>query len=861
MPYEDFTTFTEVESTGNNFWSQTSTRNTFTGIIGTDDSHVYKDFGAGYFGDYEHWLDIEITSITGSNDRAIIWAVSNAIGAYDVSVGQILQIRTSSGTKFSIYLTDKGNSNEVSAYGLFDPNTSYYIKIYRSGTSVTFKVYPSASDRENDTNVITTQSITGQTTTWRYLYGGMGGKFGSSNPLSGYVKNLDLNEGVEEEDTLSVSDSIILNLSKESQEESDTINLTDEIHINFITQQEEVDTFTLNDEIEFLISTNLADPLSLSDVIQVDAIETSINDLNNKFAMVNGNLLDLNNDIRTLREEKSNLKNDVRFLKLYQVAGEAGYQSLGKTYIKVFIDSVEQTDVDVNTITISKSLNSPHTASFVLGRAYDDTKPSMETYIEITYDTWVLYTGYITQITPTDSPDSIKIMCQDEYWKQNKTQKYFHIGHKPTDDRELYYNTISEALTACGVDFGIGNFIPQTMNCFGEGTSNCISQLITNAGNYGWFYDVDTTKKLWVAEAGSVVTLERQEIDKNIGLYQVLRHSFRESIENIVNKFRVQMGNITVRKFSNGGGSKEYVGYNYRYFNSSASPAWDTTYERLAINSDDDSGLFHHPVSQNELYKDVFTKYSLPALNSELESWTDRFPPLVTVTIPFGFWQPSLGVSNKILSGEIGNLTEGFTIDYENGILQFNEPIYLFETDAETGQMTNIRRPTIHLQLWKKQYHSNTETPATNPETTISNPLMFFTDKKGDYPETILKNLELGGLGIQVGGWYISGYDDEENPIWKYVPSWDDTAFANDLVNWQLSKRCDVRITGEVELTIDALCFYDIDLTNRVSIPGVTDSALNIKTINYNIGSWRATLQLENDKYYNRSVSIPSHGE
>ncbi|GAG07768.1 unnamed protein product, partial [marine sediment metagenome] len=266
----------------------------------------------------------------------------------------------------------------------------------------------------------------------------------------------------------------------------------------------------------------------------------------------------------------------------------------------------------------------------------DNTKPSQESIVEIKYHIWTLYKGYITQITPTNNPDSIKIICQDKYWKQNKTKKYFHVGHRPTDNFELYYNYISQGLSACGASFGIGSFVPQTMNLFGTRESDAITDLVTNSGNYAWYYNVTGTKKLWTSGQGSIINLEKQEIGKNLGLYQVIRHSFKESIENIVNKFRVQMGDRVVRRFNNTGGTKEYAGHEYEYFYGSVSPAWDATYERLAQNSEDGKGVFHHPASQNDLYEDVFVKYNLPYLNSELESWSDRYPPLVSILVPFG---------------------------------------------------------------------------------------------------------------------------------------------------------------------------------------------------------------------------------
>ncbi|GAG12174.1 unnamed protein product, partial [marine sediment metagenome] len=120
---------------------------------------------------------------------------------------------------------------------------------------------------------------------------------------------------------------------------------------------------------------------------------------------------------------------------------------------------------------------------------------------------------------------------------------------------------------------------------------------------------------------------------------------------------------------------------------------------------------------------------------------------------------------------------------------------------------------------------------------------------------------ELSGLGIQIGGWYISGRDDEDNPIWTYVPSWNDTAFATDYANWQLSKNCDKKINGSIDLTIDAVQFYDITLDKRIMIEGIIENPLNIIGITYNIGSWIASVQLENGRYYKRSTSIQSRGE
>jgi hypothetical protein len=202
-----------------------------------------------------------------------------------------------------------------------------------------------------------------------------------------------------------------------------------------------------------------------------------------------------------------------------------------------------------------------------------------------------------------------------------------------------------------------------------------------------------------------------------------------------------------------------------------------------------------------------------------------------------------------------GRLKTGFTIDYENNLLTFSEPIFCVQKNGY-GEVTAIRRPQVYVCLYKKKYYTHTSDPTSNPTQDITNPLMFFTSVMGSYPITIMNNLNLTNLGIQVGGWYR-----ESDTTWKLVPSWNDTAFAQDYANWQLSKNCDKKYSGNIELTLDAFCYYGIELNKRLMINNVLDSALNIDSITLNISSFTASISLKNGRYYNRTVSVQSRGE
>lgn len=617
-----------------------------------------------------------------------------------------------------------------------------------------------------------------------------------------------------------------------------------------------------------------------------ETVKTEAVDINNKFNncieisenvdnivnWVKQEIKDVNNDFRSKLETRYNINNDFRMVSSWQVPqeGEIGFQSAGKTEIKVYINSAEQTDADIDSLSINQILNGAATASFNLGRPYDGTKPDIESPVEIKYKGILLYKGYITEINPGDSPESIRINCEDEYWKLNKDKKYFLVGRKPADANEFYYETINEALNELGLDYGIGDFIPQTMDLYGSGLSDSISNLVQNSGNFSWFIKPDGTKILWQGGQGNIINLERQELGKNIGLYQVIRHNISENISNIVNKLRVLMGNWTIRKISDdvttGLGTNSYSFIYPISYETYAVPAWDKDLEKLAKDSSDGYGYDHQ--DPNKDYSEVFRKFWIPEFESgwtiieeHTESLTDIYPPLVRVTC-----------------GEYWNqrdvyITDGFSIDYgfkapgyPLGTQNIGRPSVTF-SEPQINYFTNFSKEVVRvtpcivkLYLWKELRWSYTAEDQTNldqePVEDINNPLMFYTDKMGSYPETILEDLNLSGLSIQEG----FTIKDEEGNIIDQVPSWDDTDFAKDYANWQLSKSYYKKINGSIDLTIDTMIFYNINLSNRIKIEGIVDP-INITSINYNFNNFTASLNLELYSYYKRSESIPYRGE
>ena len=161
-PYEDFTTFTEVDPGS----TVSVAANTITGAqvdVKNSDTYVYKDYGAGYFGDFTHQFSAKATMDEGTADVIWVWGLTNTVddyGAWAAGIGFGFYGQSWSRT----VVQEKGGSTDFSTQ--LSNNTIYYFTITRSGTSLTATVY-SDSGR---TNTVYTHNITVASTTYRYLY-------------------------------------------------------------------------------------------------------------------------------------------------------------------------------------------------------------------------------------------------------------------------------------------------------------------------------------------------------------------------------------------------------------------------------------------------------------------------------------------------------------------------------------------------------------------------------------------------------------------------------------------------------------------------------------------------------------------
>jgi hypothetical protein len=196
-PTEDLTTFTEVDE--NSDITVTADRATATSMRLDAFSHVYKDFGAGHFGDYQHLFTVGVSAMSGDGYRCYSHTLSNQVGSgSDYTTGQsCYHIRYTSGSYRVAYREyDGGISTDEVVYSTTSPVCTHYVTMARSGTIGTCDVY---SDAERTTLISGgALTLTVATTPYRYGYALASYDYDSPpyNAYTGtwFVEDIDLQE-------------------------------------------------------------------------------------------------------------------------------------------------------------------------------------------------------------------------------------------------------------------------------------------------------------------------------------------------------------------------------------------------------------------------------------------------------------------------------------------------------------------------------------------------------------------------------------------------------------------------------------------------------------------------------------------
>jgi len=193
-PTENFETYEEQDDST---WLTVTVPKIAGASVGrNDDAYVYKDFTASHFNAIDTLSEIQIQtgSLSGclGGGPGFTNTVNDMTGLASTDMNVFLRMT------FKIYLI-RGSYSANDSTGELAADTTYYLRTQRTAASDTFtvEIYPTSSDRTNETNIVDTLTLSNFGTATRYQY-----CFGFNNyndnaggqTLNGFVQNVDLQE-------------------------------------------------------------------------------------------------------------------------------------------------------------------------------------------------------------------------------------------------------------------------------------------------------------------------------------------------------------------------------------------------------------------------------------------------------------------------------------------------------------------------------------------------------------------------------------------------------------------------------------------------------------------------------------------
>ena len=196
--YEDFTTYTEVEP--DNRIQKTATH--IDHLAKRDeDSYLYKDKGVDHFGNFEHLVDVKLVDSVEGGSLGCVWALTNDLDdMYALRIGGKTAVWVNTYYTIAwpcrIQLREEYGSSGYSDDSIeLIINTMYYLKIAKSGISLTCTIYESAADRSNNVNIKDTLTLVLHADhSFRYVFGCNTFNSGDYAGLNNDIENLDLQE-------------------------------------------------------------------------------------------------------------------------------------------------------------------------------------------------------------------------------------------------------------------------------------------------------------------------------------------------------------------------------------------------------------------------------------------------------------------------------------------------------------------------------------------------------------------------------------------------------------------------------------------------------------------------------------------
>ena len=194
-PLEDFTTYTEMDY--NSKVTVSEHQIDFVNLNNGENSYVYKDFGVDYFQALQHRFEFKINSGYSTNGVVGFWEVGNAVSNWinQLSNPHLIIILFNNVIRTTVRI---GGVQVYDAWSGFSADTDYYCTATwmpsgGSGYGRLEAVYRTGGhDGTIQHTAQVDHTVDASSQKFRYLYGMQSYGQTGLNPVSGYIKNLQI---------------------------------------------------------------------------------------------------------------------------------------------------------------------------------------------------------------------------------------------------------------------------------------------------------------------------------------------------------------------------------------------------------------------------------------------------------------------------------------------------------------------------------------------------------------------------------------------------------------------------------------------------------------------------------------------
>jgi hypothetical protein len=571
------------------------------------------------------------------------------------------------------------------------------------------------------------------------------------------------------------------------------------------------------------------------------------------------NIYDANCDIR-VQEDKNKLYNigcDIRVKRP---------SALGLNYFKVYLDSVEIEDVDIESLNYAWTKNdTPAAATFRVVRKSDNFNRTLDnlsqaittnTPIAIEFNDKLRYYGYVMGLDVEQSGESVVVNCLDRKQKVNEQLYNISFGRKwefPEQGQleivqgdyvttgqaitKILDNLVAEGiiLSYSGVPTG---FVPEYQEDKGTPAGQLLTYLLELSGNYYWNITPSGAVEIYEGGNGKAVNLPSQKIGTQIHLYDVTNYNIRlNDISNLITTVEVNMGTE----------SEDIRASWVRRCSASLSPAWDMAWNRvfdyghLSMEEWEAGGFglraaieLYTSIPQDERER----KIAEVGRKFRLSEWTegsfiDNSHPAEVIGIDnwrikgWNWGGEYLTLAAPLIKGKVDPLM--FVALRYGWVVQYD-----------------FRIPKLIGTWYKKEDIGITTQPTT-----------FDVVWVGIGGIGAKRVITLSQLGIKDSiGWSV--YEDGIL-VSKSEPGFDDTEYATDRARLMLSQINDPVTEGTIDLTFDAFEYYNLNLGNKVNISQTTELdiyngnngfPLDVESISFKPGNYIVSLNTRHVRPY-----------